>query len=139
MGMTHIIRGTCMYKFFVWVACLGSTAMMMTLMWSWPKSSLNTDRKLLVTVGDLWCLTSVFHIAKLVRDKADRAKAKQLKKQVAFQVMILASMLGSSVVVVGAIYMMPLEPPQKFFMICGTLCMLCTAFFLAKSVRDTQE
>jgi len=113
--------------------------MMLTLMWSWPKSSLNTDRKLLVTIGDLWCLVSVFHLAKLVRDKADIAKAKQLKKQVAFQVLILASMFGSSAVVVGAIYMMPLQLPQKFFMICGTLCMLCTAFFLAKSVRDTQE
>merc|ERR1712032_870726 len=91
------------------------------------------------TIGDLWCLVSIFHVAKLVRDKADRAKRKQLKKQVAFQVLIWASMLGSSAVVIGSIAMMPLELPQKFFMICGTLCMLSTAFFLAKAVRDTQE
>jgi len=139
LEMAPIIRGTCMYKVFVWISCLGSTVLMMILMWTWPKSSLSTERKLLLTVGDLWCLISVFHVAKLVRDNADRAKAKQLKKQVAFQVMIWASMLGSSAVVIGAIAMMPLELPQKFFMICGTLCMLSTAFFLAKAVRDKQE
>merc|ERR1712187_29815 len=90
-------------------------------------------------MGDLWCLVSVFHMAKLVRDKADLAKAKELKKQAAFQMMVWTSMLGSSAVVIGATAMMPLELPQKFFMICGTLCMLFTAFFLAKAVRDAQE
>jgi len=137
--MEPIIRGTFMYKVFVWLAGVGSTIMVLALVWSWPAESMPTERKLIVTVGDLWCLFSVFHFAKLVRDKKNEQKEKALRKQVPFQVMVWASMLGSAGTVFGAAIAMPLDLPQKFFIIAGSFFMVFAAFFLAKAVRDAQE
>merc|ERR1712188_176970 len=80
-----------------------------------------------------------FHLAKLVRDRMDPMKAKELADQQAYQALIVGSSLLSTGLLVAGIVAMPLEMSKKLFLITGAAFVLSTAFFLAKNVRDRLE
>merc|ERR1712232_1472638 len=96
-------------------------------------------RKGFISVCILWCEASFFHLAKLVRDRADPTKAKELRPQRAFQALVVFSAIGSFCTLLGGVCIMPIELPKKFFLAVASGFMLSTAFFLAKHVRDHLE
>jgi len=138
-NMATIIKGTVMYKLFVWFAALSSISMMLGLMWSWPAQTLKIQYKELISVCMLWCEYSAFHFAKLMRDREDSVKARELKRQIPFQLLVVASMFASFGVMVANIIMLPLGTAKTAFMLTGSGFSLTAAFFLAKHVRDGQE
>lgn len=132
-------RGTIEYQIFVWVSALVAVGMMLGLMWTWDAEIMAIERKGFISVCVLWCEVSSFHLAKLVRDRADPLKAKELRRQLPFQILVALSSLASFSILLGGICFMPLESSKRFYLVVGSGFMLSTAFFLAKHVRDRQE
>lgn len=135
--MHALIHGTVEYRVVVWLAATSALLLLLGLVWSW--NSLAIERKGFVTVAALWCETSCFHFAKLVRDRGDPARAKDLNLQLPYQAMVCASMLGSTGGLVGGAVAMPLDLPKRLFLITASGFMVTSAALLAKHVRDQQE
>merc|ERR1712139_293395 len=137
--LLKIARGTIEYRVVVGVSALAAVVTMLSLMWSWSSEVLAIERKGFITACVLWCEGSSFHLAKLVRDRMDPLKAKELADQQAYQALIVGSSLLSTGLLLGGIVAMPLEMSKKLFLITGAAFVLSTAFFLAKNVRDRLE
>jgi len=135
----RVCRGTVEYKIFVWMSALFAVGLMLGLMWTWDAEVMVVERKGFVSVCVLWCEASSFHLAKLVRDRNDPMKAKELKAQFAFQILVGLSSVLSFCILVGGICIMPLDISKKMFLVVGCGLVLSTAFFLAKHVRDSLE
>eukprot|EP00747_Dinoflagellata_sp_TGD_P143317 gnl/TRDRNA2_/TRDRNA2_176372_c0_seq2.p1 gnl/TRDRNA2_/TRDRNA2_176372_c0~~gnl/TRDRNA2_/TRDRNA2_176372_c0_seq2.p1 ORF type:complete len:365 (-),score=55.71 gnl/TRDRNA2_/TRDRNA2_176372_c0_seq2:148-1242(-) len=137
--LLKIARGTIEYRVVVAVSAVAAVVTMLGLMWSWSSEVLVIERKGFITACVLWCEVSSFHTAKLVRDRMDPLKAKELSEQKAYQLLIFGSSLLSMGLLTGGIIAMPLEANKKLFLITGAMFILSTAFFLAKNVRDRLE
>jgi hypothetical protein len=135
----RICNGTLEYKVFVWMSALASLGAMLGIMWTWDAEVMAVERKGFVSVCVLWCEASSFHLAKLVRDRADPMKSKELRTQLPFQALVVIASVSSFSVLLGGIFLMPLKTPKKVFLVVGSGFMLSTAFFLAKHVRDQLE
>merc|ERR1719152_135352 len=112
---------------------------MIGMMWTWEEDVMVVERKGFISVCVLWCEASFFHFAKLVRDRADPLKARELRTQCAFQALVVISSLASFCILLGGVFIMPLDLPKKFYLAVGSGFMLSTAFFLAKHIRDHVE
>merc|ERR1712183_1191331 len=135
----RICQGTLEYQALVWTSAVVAVAAMLGLMWTWEADSFAIERKGFITVCVLWCEASSFHFAKLVRDRADPVKAKELKKQIPFQVLVALSSVSSFVTLLIGVCVMPLDTSKRLFLFTGCGFVLSTAFFLAKHVRDRLE
>jgi hypothetical protein len=137
--LLQICKATIEYKIFVWASALLAVGAMLGIVWTWDAEVMAIERKGFITTCVLWCEVSSFHLAKLVRDRADPLRAKELRLQLPFQVLVVASSISSFAVLLGGIVSMPLSTPKKVFLVVGSGFMLTTAFFLAKHVRDHFE
>lgn len=131
-----ICGGTLEYKALVWASF--PAALGFTLTWIWV-GDLALERKGLLTIGLLFNVTSCFHAAKLVRDRAQACEAQKLRNQKPFQIMVAASFLISFVLPLVAICLMPLQTNHFLFLLVGQLMSTNTALNLAKLVRDRLE
>lgn len=131
--------GSLEYRVLVVASALLGLGVMLGLMWRWDAETMAIERKGFISVCILWCEVSAFHLCKLIRDRADRNKNKELRQQLPFQVLVIISSLASFGLLIGGILIMPLDLPKKCFLLIGSGCMLSTAFFLAKHVRDRLE
>merc|ERR1712151_1093608 len=109
-----------------------------SLLWIW-NADLVIERKGFLSLALLFNATAGFHIAKLFRDLKDSVKARELRSQVAFMLMVVSSFAVSLIVPVVAICMMPLEIQQRLFLLVGQLMTSNTCLNLAKMVRDLIE
>lgn len=109
-----------------------------SLIWIW-NSDLAIERKGFLSLALLFNATAGFHIAKLLRDLKDTVKARELRSQVAFMLMVVSSFTVSLIVPVVAICVMPLEIQQRLFLLVGQLMTSNTCLNLAKMVRDLNE
>lgn len=140
--LQHILamcNGTKEYRAMLWLSTLLSVSLMLGIMWSWSDQILVIERKAYVSGMILWSLVSSFHLAKLVRDRADPVKSKELKTQMPFQVLVLASSVLSLGALLGGAFLMPLELRKRLFLLTGTCFTTTSAFYLAKHVRDRLE
>jgi len=137
--LLRMAKGTLEYKVLVWISAVLAVSLMLGLMWTWESDILAIERKGFITVCVLWCEASCFHLAKLVRDRADPEKAKELRQQLPFQFLVVLSSILSFAILVAGICFMPLDTPKKFYLVVGSGFMLSTACFLAKHVRDRLE
>jgi hypothetical protein len=141
--LQHILgvcSGTLEYKALVWASFPIAAAV--TLAWTWlgfAEAELPVERKGFLTLAVVFNAISCFHLAKLVRDKANKAKAKELAQQLPFQVMVVASWLVSTVVPGISLFLMPLKSEQRCFLGVGFLMTMNSALNLAKLVRDNLE
>merc|ERR1712224_281817 len=119
-------KGTLEYRVFVWISAVVAVALMLGMMWTWEEEIMVLERKGFISVCVLWCEASFFHLAKLVRDRADPDKAKELQPQRAFQALVVLSSVGSFCVLLGGILFMPLDLPKKFYLAVGSGFMLST-------------
>merc|ERR1719401_898620 len=101
---------------------------MFSTMWSWSSDILAVERKGYISGMVLWCLFSSFHLAKLVRDRGDPIKAKELKTQVPFQVLVVGSSVLSAGALIGGSCAMPLALRQRLFLITGACFAITSAF-----------
>lgn len=131
--------GTLEYKLMLWISTLASVGVMLGTMWSWSNEILALERKGYVSGMVLWCLFSSFHLAKLVRDRGDPIKAKELQSQLPFQMLVMVSSVLSTGALIGGACAMPLALRQRLFLIAGSCFSLTAAFYLAKHVRDRYE
>lgn len=138
-GVLRVCHGTLEYKIFVWMSAVAAVGAMLGIMWTWDAEVMAIERKGFVSVCVLWCEVSSFHLAKLVRDRADPIKSKELRMQLPFQALVVISSACSFSVLLGGIFLMPLKTPNQVFLTVGAGFMLTTAFFLAKYVRDHLE
>lgn len=138
-GILRACQGTLEYQICVWMSAVAAVGLMLGLMWTWGADVMAIERKGFISVCVLWCEGSFFHLAKLIRDRANVEKAKELRQQLPFQVLVIISSLGSFGTLIAGICMMPLAPPKRFYLVVGSGFMLSTAFFLAKNVRDRLE
>jgi hypothetical protein len=127
------------YRVLVVVSALLALGVMLGLMWSWGSNIMAIERKGFVSVCVLWCEVSAFHLCKLIRDRADPIKSRELRTQLPFQLLVIASSIASFGLLLGGVLIMPLDLPKRFFLLIGSGAMLSTAFFLAKHVRDRLE
>lgn len=132
-------NGTKEYMAMLWLSAIASVSLMLGIMWSWSDQILVVERKAYISGMILWSLVSSFHLAKLVRDRADPLKSKELKTQLPFQVLIVASSVLSLAALLGGAFFMPLELRQRLFLLTGTCFTTTSAFYLAKHVRDRLE
>merc|ERR1712046_244993 len=123
----------------LWLSAFLSVSLMLGIMWSWSDKILVVERKAYFSGMILWSLVSSFHLAKLVRDRADPVKSKELKTQIPFQVLVVASSVLSLGALLGGAFAMPLEFRQTLFLSTGTCFTTTSAFYLAKHVRDRLE
>jgi hypothetical protein len=141
--LPHLIEmctGTPEYRALVWSTF--PVALLLTLGWTWlgfPGSQLPVERKGFLSIALIFNAVSCFHVAKLVRDRANPAKNKELAQQFAFQGMVVSSFVLSLSVELVALMVMPLEAQQRFFLCAGQLMTANTALNLAKLVRDGLE
>jgi len=132
-------RGTLEFVVLVWGSALISVALMLGTMWSWSSDVLAVERKGYFSGMILWSWVSAFHLAKLVRDRADPVKLKELSRQIPYQALIVSSaVLSTASLIVGAV-LMPLALRHRLFLLAGACFTISAAFFLAKLVRDRQE
>jgi hypothetical protein len=131
------VRGTVEYRVCVWSGALVAVCLMLCLTWSW--GDLTLDRKGFISICAIWCETSCFHFAKLVRDRADSAKADDLKLQLPYQVLVSVSLFGSVAVLVGAAAAIPVDVSKRLFLWAASGFLVTSTAFLAKHVRDQQE
>lgn len=131
------VHGTVEYRVCVWTGALTAVSLMLSLTWSW--GDLAVERKGLISICAIWCVTSCFHFAKLVRDWADRVKAEDLKLQLPYQALVSVSMFASVAVLVGAVAAMPLDVSKRLFLWAASGFLVTSAAFLAKHLRDQQE
>jgi len=138
----HILimsTGTKEYMAMLWLSTILSISLMLGIMWSWSGKILAIERKAYISGMILWSIISSFHLAKLVRDRADPVKSNELKTQIPFQVLCIASsLLSFGALLVGA-FVMPLELRQRLFLLTGTCFTTTSALYLAKHVRDRLE
>merc|ERR1712187_1048956 len=135
-----ICSGTLEYQVLVWASF--PVAAILTLTWIWigfPLTELPVERKGFLTIALVFNAISCFHMAKLVRDRAIQAKARELAQQLPFQVMVVISFIGSLIIPVLALFVMPLKLEQRFFLCVGYLMTANSALNLAKLVRDNLE
>jgi len=138
-GILRACQGTLEYQICVWISAVVAVGLMLGLMWTWGAEVMAIERKGFISVCVLWCEVSSFHLAKLIRDRSNAEKAKELRQQIPFQVLVgLSSLLSFGALIVG-ICVMPLETPKRFYLVVGSGFMLSTAFYLAKNVRDRLE
>jgi hypothetical protein len=135
----RICRGTLEYKVLVWMSAVVSVILMLGIMWSWDAETLVIERKGFISVCLLWCQVSAFHLAKLVRDRADPQKSPELGKQLPFQVLVVLSAITSSCILIVGLSLMPLLEGKRFCMLAGSGFAFSSALFLAKHVRDRVE
>merc|ERR1712046_62995 len=76
----RICKGTVEFKVFVWASAFVAIGMMLGLMWTWDAETMAIERKGFISVCVLWSEVSSFHLAKLVRDRMDAIKAKELRR-----------------------------------------------------------
>lgn len=135
----EICLGTPEYRLMLWFSTLASIGVMLGTMWTWSDDMLALERKGYVSGMVLWCLFSSFHLAKLVRDRGDPKKATELRSQLPFQILVVASSLLSAGALIGGACAMPLAFRQRLFLITGACFAITSAFYLAKHVRDRHE
>merc|ERR1711972_901688 len=123
----------------VWGSALLSVLLMLGTMWSWSSDVLAMERKGYYSGMVLWSLVSSFHLAKLVRDRGDPIKRKELQNQIPYQLLIVGSSALSAAALVVGTFLMPLALQHRLFLLVGTGFTISAAFFLAKQVRDRQE
>merc|ERR1712134_246481 len=81
---------------------------LLSLIWAgWIELAI--ECKGLLSISIVFSVTSCFHMAKLVRDRADPAKYADLQKQLPYQAMIVASFAASLLIPLVAIFSMNLE------------------------------
>lgn len=139
LDVLRICTGTLEYQILVWASAVLAVVAMLGIMWSWDAETLALERKGFISVCLLWCEVSSFHLAKLVRDRADPKKAPELLKQRPFQILVVLSSAASSIILLAGILLMPLQASKRFFLLAGFGYALSSAFFLAKHVRDKLE
>eukprot|EP00931_Biecheleriopsis_adriatica_P095743 TRINITY_DN69356_c0_g1_i1.p1 TRINITY_DN69356_c0_g1~~TRINITY_DN69356_c0_g1_i1.p1 ORF type:complete len:344 (+),score=59.51 TRINITY_DN69356_c0_g1_i1:142-1032(+) len=137
--ISRACSGSLEYRVLVVACALLGLGVMLGLMWRWDNETMAIERKGFISVCVLWCEVSAFHLCKLIRDRADRNKTKELRQQLPFQLLVIISSLASFGLLIGGILAMPLDLPKTFFLLIGSGCMLSTAFFMAKHVRDRLE
>merc|ERR1711862_114485 len=97
------------YRILVWVSF--PVALLLTLGWTWlgwSSEVLATERKGIVSAFMLWSSFSCFTMAKLVRDRRQPSKQDEMRRQVPYQVMVLASFFMSTLGGLVAYGAMPL-------------------------------
>merc|ERR1712232_355072 len=112
---------------------------MLGTMWSWNENILVAERKGYFTGMVLFSLMGSFHLAKLVRDRADPIKSKDLERQLPYQALVVLSSAISSASLVAGACLMPLQAEHRLFVLTGSWFVTTSALYLAKHVRDRQE
>lgn len=141
MQMKHVLNvcaGSLEYRVMVWLAFIAALFFVMFFIWAgWIELAI--ERKGLLSISIVFSVTSCFHMAKLVRDRADSAKYADLQKQLPYQAMIVASFAASLLIPLVAIFSMNLEKEKMLFLLVGLLMTVNTTLNVAKTVRDKQE
>lgn len=115
-----------------------AVSVVFTLTWIW-KVDIAVERKGFLSLALIFNATAGFHIAKLLRDLKVKEKARELRAQTAFVVMVISSFAISLFAPVVGICIMPLQIEQRLFLLVGQLMTSNTCLNLAKMVRDVME
>jgi len=133
--------GSTPYKVLVWVSVLVSISLSMVWLWGGPEyAEMPVASKGLVTVCFPFLAVCSFHLAKLVRDRADPVKKKDLDRQLPYQFLVVAGFLIAAVsFVAGVCAVDGATMPQRMFLATGGTYLTFSCLFLAKQVRDALE
>jgi hypothetical protein len=133
--------GSLPYKVLVWTSVLVSLALSMVWLWLGPEyADLPVSSKGLISVCYPFCAVCAFHLAKLVRDRADPAKKKDLDRQLPYQFLIVAGFCVAGASLIAAVCTVEgATMPQRMFLATGGTYLTFSCLFLAKQVRDALE
>jgi len=134
--VVDVAIGTLEYR--ILVRASFAVSIVFTLTWIW-KVDIAVERKGFLSLALIFNATAGFHIAKLLRDLRDKEKARELRAQTAFMLMVVSSFAISLIVPVVGICIMPLQIEQRLFLLVGQLMTSNTCLNLAKMVRDLME
>merc|ERR1712205_248211 len=110
-------------------------------LWLGPEyADLPVASKGLISVCYPFCAVCAFHLAKLVRDRADPVNKKDLDRQLPYQFLVVAGFLIAAVsFVAGVCAVDGATMPQRMFLATGGTYLTFSCLFLAKQVRDALE
>lgn len=133
--------GSLPYKVLVWTSVLVSFALSMVWLWGGPEyKEMPFGSKGLVTVFYPFLAVCAFHLAKLVRDRADPVKKKDLDRQVPYQFLVVAGfIIAAASFIAGVCTVEGATMPQRMFLATGGTYLTFSCLFLAKQVRDALE
>merc|ERR1712093_900435 len=133
--------GSLPYKLLVWLSVIVSFALSMGWLWFGPEyGDVPTASKGLVSICYPFCAVCAFHLAKLVRDRADPVKKKDLDRQIPFQILSVTGFIIASVSFIVAVCTVEgATMPQRMFLATGGTYLTFSCLFLAKQVRDALE
>merc|ERR1711903_386460 len=131
--LQHILStcsGTMELRAALWFGAVASVLLMLGTMWSWSEDVLAAERKGYFSGMVVFSLVSSFHLAKLVRDRADPIKMKELNNQIPYQALIVvSSVLAYGALLAGAL-VMPLSIDHRLFVLTGSCFTTSAAFYL---------
>jgi len=133
--------GSLPYKLLVWASVLISISLSMVWLWAGPEyKDMPTATKGLMTLCFPFCAVCAFHLAKLVRDRADPVKKKDLDRQLPYQFLVVAGFLIAAVSFIVSVCLVEgASMPQRMFLGTGGTYLTFSCLFLAKQVRDALE
>jgi len=134
-----ISQGSHEYKVFVWLSFMGALITTQAVCWSWKDEDMSFTYKGTNTLLTLWAMTSTVHMAKLCRDRADPVIGESLKEQYLFQFMVVASYIGSSLLILVIVFTLEVDDWQQYTLTVGWGFIMASVFFVSKLVRDVRE
>jgi len=137
------IMGVCSnspeYQAVVWGSAAFAVGTTLVLLWSWEEDIMELTMKGFFTLCVFFSQGSTFHLGKLMHDRADPIKSKELQEHVPFQVVVVASSIVSYIVPLLVVCLTTLETSKRFFLLTGLGFMMSSSFFLVKHSKDQSE
>jgi len=141
--LLHVVatcRDSLVDRVLTWFSAVLAVSMTLGFMWTWDSESMMIIIKAFMTLCTFWSEGSTFHLAKLLHDRADPNKKRELREQLGFQILVVFSTIVSYTVPLIVVVVLPdLHASKRFYLLCGLGFMMSTAFFLVKHVRDQLE
>jgi len=139
LDIVWICSGSHVYQIVVWISAVFAVATTLISMWTWETESMKLEMKGFFFLCVFFAQGSTFHLGKLMHDRADPLKARELRKHIPFQIVVVLSTAVSYIVPVVVVCFIELGTAKRFFLLVGLAFMMCTSFFLVKHAKDRHE
>merc|ERR1719424_1637502 len=137
MELASLCRDSLAFHLFMIVTGVLSVLIGVGGVWMFDKNDISLVIKLFLTLCYFWCLGSVVHVGKLLHERADPAKAREMSEQIGFQILVVLSTVVSFVVPLIVVLVLPRLPePKRMYLLGGIGFMVFNSIFLVKHIRQ---
>lgn len=127
------------YQVVVWGSSAFAVGTTLVLMWSWDDETMELVMKGFFTLCVFFSQGSTFHLGKLMHDRADPIKSKELQEHYPFQFTVVLSSIVSYIVPLLIACYVDMETSKRFILLAGIGFMMSSSFFLVKHAKDHNE